>query len=233
MKFPALKEALSRIGVWVPTSAIHYLNGVLNYLYVGRWMHEHGLAIPRRAPGRQAFYEALYPHLTEPVSYLEFGVFDGTSMRRWSRLLKHPQSTLDGFDSFEGLPEDWGLVCNRETFDVGGNIPKIDDPRVRFFKGWFQDTVPGYLQTFGPQPTLILHLDADLYSSTSFLLKQFRPFLKKGALLICDEFFDREHEVKALTEFLGDTGAKLECLAATRALTQVAFRLTADLRPIP
>lgn len=227
MKFPALKEFLSKVGIFVPTSTIHHLNGVLNYLYVGRWMHERGLRIPLRVRGREALYKILAPTITEPATYLEFGVFDGTSIRRWARLLGNPKTTLYGFDSFEGLPEDWGLVCDRETFDVEGRIPVIDDARVQFLKGWFQDTLPGFLQDFTPRDTLIVHLDADLYSSTIYVLRQLLPLLKPATVLIFDEFFDREHEIKAFAEFLKDTGMCVECIAATRALTQVAFRVVA------
>jgi len=228
MKFPLLKELLSRAGTCVPASTIHYFNGVLNYLHVGRWMHDRALRVPVRVSGRDAFYRALLPAIAEPVTYLEFGVFDGTSMRRWSALLRDPRSTLDGFDSFEGLPEDWGMKCTREVFDVGGRIPQLDDSRVHFHKGWFQETLPAFAEKLAPHATLVVHLDADLYSSTIYVLRQLARFMKPGTILIFDEFFDREHETKALTEFLGDTGARIECLAATRALTQVAFRVTAS-----
>lgn len=30
------------------------------------------------------------------------------------------------------------------AFDLGGEIPQFDDPRVRFFKGWFEDTLSEY-----------------------------------------------------------------------------------------
>jgi len=225
MKFPFLKELLSRVGVAVPRSAIHYLNGVLNYLHVGRWMHDRKLDIPLRVNGREALYRALLPSIAEPATYLEFGVFDGTSMRRWAGLLRHADSTLDGFDSFEGLPENWGFATPKEVFDVGGKIPQIDDARVRFHQGWFQDTLPGFLTKLTPHPCLVLHLDADLYSSTIYVLRTLRPLLQPGTILVFDEFFDREHELKAFDEFLRDTGMKVECLAATRALTQVAFRI--------
>ncbi|MEO8350351.1 MAG: TylF/MycF/NovP-related O-methyltransferase [Chthoniobacteraceae bacterium] len=225
MRFPALKELFSRIGAFVPRSVIHYLNGGLNYLHVGRWMHERGFQIPARVSGREEFYRAVFPHLSEPLDYLEFGVFDGKSMQQWSRLLTHAQSTLQGFDSFEGLPETWGIVCTKETFDVGGNIPVIDDTRVRFFKGWFNETLPPFLESFQPGGMLVVHLDADLFSSTSFVLGQLKPLLKPGTVLLFDEFFDREHETKAFAEFLDETGVQAKCLAATRALTQVAFRL--------
>ena len=39
------------------------------------------------------------------VLYLEFGVFRGRTIRYWSRKLRHPETRLHGFDSFEGLPD--------------------------------------------------------------------------------------------------------------------------------
>ena len=59
-------------------------------------------------------------------------------------------------------------------------LPRFDDPRVRLVKGWFNDTLPPFLREFRPHPTLILHLDADLYSSTIFVLRQMKPHLRPG-----------------------------------------------------
>jgi len=104
-------------------------------------------------------------------------------------------------------------------------MPRFDDPRVQLVKGWFDHTLPGFLKDFQPQATLIIHLDADLYSSTIFALNQLRPFMGPGTILIFDEFFDREHEMKAFSEFLDDAKVQVVCLAATRALSQTVFRV--------
>lgn len=224
MNFPIIKENLARIGRMVPSKWVHYGNGVLNYVNLGRWFHDRGLRIPKRCPTRPALYDYVATLIQEPVSYLEFGVFKGESLRHWARLFKHPDSTLHGFDSFEGLPEDWGPV-DRAYLNVHGSMPKIDDPRVKLFKGWFSDTLPGYVRDFKPKGSLVVYLDADLYSSTIFVLKELRPFMKPGTILIFDEFWDREHEMKAFTEFLKEARFTIECLAATRTLSQVAFRI--------
>ena len=52
-----------------------------------------------------------------------------------------------------------------------------------------------------------------------------KTHLHPGTILIFDEFFDREHEMKALNEFLNDEKLNLRCLAGTHALSQVAFEL--------
>ena len=46
----------------------------------------------------------------EPIDYLEFGVRYGDSLFKWSGLNAHPDSRFIGFDSFEGIPEDWVSV---------------------------------------------------------------------------------------------------------------------------
>ena len=83
-----------------------------------------------------------------PIDYLEFGVFQGESMRHWVTLNQHPDSRFYGFDSFEGLPEDWKRFDGQMVkahFDVKGSVPDIDDPRVSFVRGWFQETVDEFL----------------------------------------------------------------------------------------
>lgn len=226
MNYPKLKELLCRAGIIVSPKAIHLANGVLNYLNIGRWFHDRKLRVPVRCPGREPLYDCVAKFVKEPASYLEFGVFKGASLRHWATLLKHPDNFFHGFDSFEGLPERWGPV-DRQHFNLEGAMPKFDDPRVKLFKGWFSDTLPAYVRQFKPHPSLVIYLDADLYSSTAFVLQQMRPFVQPGTILIFDELWDREHELKAFTEFLDEQRCEIECLAATGGLCQAAFRITA------
>lgn len=226
IQYPGVKASLVRLGVLVPPKAVYLANGVLNYLNVGRWFHDRRLTVPARLPDRPQFYQCLARQIHEPASYLEFGVFQGASLRQWTTLLKHPDTFFHGFDSFVGLPEDWRVV-SKDEFNLKGVLPQFNDPRVKLFKGWFSETLPGYLAGFAPHPNLVVHIDADLYSSTKYVLDQIRPFLRPGSVLIFDEIFDRDHELKALTEFLNEHPFAIECLAATRTLTQAAFRLTA------
>ena len=231
MKFPVFKEFLSRAGVMISPRVIHYLSGVLNYLSVGRWVHDRGMTVPVRCADRPALYKQIASGIQEPATYLEFGVFKGVTMGIWSGLLKSPESRLVGFDSFEGLPENWGLFTDKKVFDVQGRMPHFDDSRVRLVKGWFDQTLRPFLTDFQPRPLLIVHLDADLYSSTIYVLRQLRPYFKPGTILIFDEFFDREHELKAFNEFLDDEKIRVECIAATRALSQTAFRIVSVPNP--
>jgi hypothetical protein len=61
----------------------------------------------------------------QEVLYLEFGVWKGDATRRWSQLLKNKNSRLHGFDSFEGLPEDWNDDMKSGHFSTSGVPPDI------------------------------------------------------------------------------------------------------------
>ena len=136
----------------------------------------------------------------EAIDYLEFGVFQGESIRYWANLNKNGNSRFFGFDSFEGLPEGWQDLP-KGHFDVGGDFPRIDDVRVNFVKGWFVKTIPAFARELSVKNRLVLHMDADLYSSTMLVLVHLGPFLSKRDLIMFDEFGDREHEVRALRDW--------------------------------
>ena len=167
------KQILTRVGTWIPPRGFHYLNSALNYMETGRWLREFGADTSSRYADRTALYDMLAEEIgSRPVLYLEFGVFQGDSLRYWSRALTHPESRLHGFDSFEGLPSNWNPITPKGTFSTGGVPPTLDDSRVTFFKGLFQDTLPGYEVEPGKQ--LVLNFDADLYESTIFVLRRLR-----------------------------------------------------------
>lgn len=98
----------------------------------------------------------------------------------------------------------------------------IDDPRVSFFKGWFDETLSHY--ALPPHKQLFINLDADLYSSTKTVLHFLKPHILPGTYLYFDEFQSREHEPKAFCELLAETGWKFEVVAATRGLSHVLFQ---------
>jgi O-methyltransferase len=104
-----------------------------------------------------------------PVTYLEFGVHRGWSMHHISGLFRDPGATFVGFDSFEGLPETWGPF-KPGHFSTDGTAPSTTDSRVKFVRGWFQNSVPEFLQANRFNGPLLIHFDADLYTSTLFLM---------------------------------------------------------------
>jgi O-methyltransferase len=130
-----------------------------------------------------------------------------------------------GFDSFEGLPERWCEGVEKGHFDVAGTLPQIDDTRVTFVKGWFESTVPQFARGFVPKNRLVMHLDADLYSSTMLPLIHFSPFMSKGTLLIFDEFYDREHEFKAFVDWQKIYKRQFKIVAESGNFARVCARL--------
>lgn len=173
----------------------------------------------------------LYEHLQNkiigdaPIDYLEFGVADGASLRNWINLHRNPTSRFWGFDSFEGLPEDWYDARPKGTFARGGKPPEISDPRVKFVVGWFQETLPPFLLKFKPKTRLIVHNDSDLYSATLFTLTQVDLIAAAGTIIIFDEFWDASHEFRALLDYSAAYQRRFKVIAATKRFGQAAVLL--------
>jgi len=143
---------------------------------------------------------------------LEFGVYQGYTVGLIREALDESYKVF-GFDSFEGLPEDWeNTICIKGYFSTGGVIPNIDG--VKFFKGWFEDTIPQYLEeadTIG-----LLHVDCDLYSSTKTIFDNLHPYIQKGTIIVFDEWCYNadpkynDHEQKAFYEYVDDYNVKFK-----------------------
>lgn len=217
-----VKAALVRTGAWLPPKAHHKLNAAVNYLYLGRWLAGRNHR-PEVVADRFAVFRLVASLLGErQVLYLEFGVAEGDSMRYWASLLRHPKSELHGFDSFQGLPDDWNIDNPAGTFGRGGQPPRVDDPRVRFHVGWFSETLPRF--TWPEEwEVLIANIDCDLYSSAREVLDFIAPQLRAGSVLYFDEFHDRAHEQRAFDEFLASSGREVTALAASRDRVSIAF----------
>jgi O-methyltransferase len=162
-----------------------------------------------------------------PIDYLEFGVYKGASIRRWCGANTHPDSRFFGFDSFEGLPEDWSGV-SKGAFTTSGKPPDIDDPRVRFVVGWFQESLPGFLADYPRMPNrpLIIHNDCDLYSSTLCCLASINAFIQPGTIIIFDEFDDVLHEYRARTNYASAFMRTYRIAGAVDGFCQVAVEIT-------
>jgi hypothetical protein len=218
------KILLTRLGSLCNQQTIYNLNGVFNYLHVGWWLKAHGFRPAVRFGSRDEVFRHIASKLADrEVLYLEFGVAQGASIRRWSELLRNPKSSLHGFDSFVGLPHDWSLEGHqRGDFARGGRPPDVDDPRVRFFAGWFEDTLPAY--DWPQHEALLVLMDADLYSSTSTALGYIKKQLVPGSYLYFDQFHHRCDELRAFAELLDENPLSFELVAASRDLSNVAFR---------
>ncbi len=177
--------------------------------------------------------EDLYQHIsdtlldrgTRAIDYLEFGVFEGASIRDWSSLNQNPASRFYGFDSFEGLPEDWHAGKRKGAFSTAGKLPEIGDPRVRFVVGWFQNSLRGFMASYHPQRQLVLHVDCDIYSSTLYCLTTLDPLIVSGTVIVLDDFFDALHVYRALTDYCSAYLRQYKILARTRELGQVVIEM--------
>jgi O-methyltransferase len=136
-----------------------------------------------------------------PIDYFEFGVWTGDSFKWWLIANQHAESRFYGFDTFTGLPEDWGWR-KQGYFDRAGQIPDVNDSRARFVKGLFQDTLRPFLKTFQRKNSILLHNDSDLYSSTLYTLASMDDLLTTGDIIIFDEFASPLHEYRAWHDYL-------------------------------
>ncbi|GAB3248748.1 TylF/MycF/NovP-related O-methyltransferase [Nocardioides dilutus] len=163
-----------------------------------------------------------------PIDYLELGVYEGESIKYWAQANTNPGSRFWGFDSFEGLPEAWSGAFNsmaEGTFDTGGNVPVVDDERVHFVKGWFQETIPPFLDGFEQRNQLVVHYDADLYTSTLYGLCKLDVISKPGTILIFDEFGGADGEAKAFDDYSRSFLRDFEVVGQTTGGWRVALRL--------
>ena len=211
---------------YVPSQAVTALGQSLKYLEMGEWMRRRGLKPGHSFAHRNELFDLAAKEIGDlQVLYLEFGVFKGEATRYWSRLLRNPNCKLHGFDSFEGLPEDWREDCGKGHFSTNGSIPQIDDNRVKFFKGWFEETLPIY--QIPDHEAVFINLDADLYSSTIYVLKALRELIEPGTYIYLDEFSDLNHEYRAFDEFLRETRMTFSLAGEADSMQHVLFQRTA------
>ncbi len=155
--------------------------------------------------------------------YCEFGVWKGETI---NYIASKASKTVHGFDSFEGLPEDWRAGFEAGMFKVG-SIPGVR-PNVMLHKGWFKDSLPGFAKGHSG-PLAFGHLDADLYSSTKDVLDALGDRVVAGTVFQFDEFFNypgwQEGESKAFLEFCRARQAEVEYLGYVPTHEQVAVRI--------
>lgn len=137
-----------------------------------------------------------------PLTYLEFGVASGKSMRAWVDGNGHPDSRFVGFDTFTGLPEAWNHRYGKGAFSQDGKVPEFGDPRVSFQVGLFQDTLRPFLRTFAARGQLVVHMDADIFTSTLYVLTQLDAYMPSGTVLLFDEYQSFLHEFRAWHDYL-------------------------------
>jgi len=165
-------------------------------------------------------------------AYIELGVCTGKTINFIAAL--NPNKIIYGFDSFEGLPEDWvrqDKVIKKGTFGFKeDNFTPPALANVKFYKGWFKDSLPEYvINKLKETPIAFLHVDSDIYSSSREALEIFQNNIVPGTVIVFDEYFNypgfENHEYKAFMEFLSLRKLRAEYLAYNKNHEQVAIRI--------
>lgn len=142
----------------------------------------------------------------QPGLFLEFGVWKGDSLKFLAEC--RPDKRFYGFDTFKGLPEWWSNAYPKGHMKLD-HAPYIPGD-VILIEGLFQDTLEPFLEEHD-KPVSFLHMDADLYSSTKYVLSTLADAgrIVKGTIIEFDEVFyqDTDHtllddEYRAYLEFM-------------------------------
>ena len=148
-----------------------------------------------------------------PGLMLEFGVAGGNSIRHVARLISPRR--IHGFDWWNGLPESWK---NNPAGAFACQMPTDLPVNVELVPGLFQDTLVEWLKMHNG-PVAFVNMDADLYSSTDFVLRQIESRFVHGTLIHFDEIRGEpgnlEAEGKAFIECLERTGMIYKVLVKT------------------
>jgi hypothetical protein len=190
----------------------------------------HLQAFQRQASRREwqqlLFYvETIERILDVPGDVAEFGVASGVSFLSFARCLEihergydhKERRRLHGFDSFDGLPELAAQdrspqVKNGEMRRGGFHVPNEyaglfeyvrNNPHCTLHQGWFEDTIPRFLDDHPHVAFALVHVDCDLYESTREVLARVWEHVSPGGTLVFDELFhpDFPGETLAFREF--------------------------------
>ena len=166
--------------------------------------------------------------------YLEFGVFNGTSLIstwRETEALGLDRMRLFGFDSFQGLPEaaahdddgTWapGAWCSDLRFtEAVLQAEGVDRSRVTLIPGWFNETcVAATAAAHQISKASVIMIDCDIYSSTKDALNFCTPLIVDEALMLFDDW----HSGGLAAKNLGERRAFDEWLAANGCFSAQPF----------
>lgn len=185
-------------------------------------------------PGRYALHEYVAQQVgSQPIVFVELGVYEGESLRWWLDFNRHPASSFHGFDTWTGLPEQWrGLPAGHFACEQ----PAILDPRCKLHRGMFQERLPRWLDIHPwAVRQQVVHFDADLYSSTLYALCRLDPWFctpgmvrgGRGTILIFDEIDREEDELGAVRDWLRSHNRRVKVLAHCDTMQRVAMEVVA------
>lgn len=172
---------------------------------------------------------------------LEFGVYFGKTLNMISSHFAKINSSqnIHGFDTFDGLPQDW-RGTKAGSYSTKGLLPNVGG-NVRYHVGLFHDCLERFLselrqdeETKGEKqrPVAFMNIDCDLYSSTMDVLL---PLAKEGhivpgTVIVFDEYIMnprwQDDEFKAFQEVVHMYGWKYEYIALSIVTGQTVIKIT-------
>jgi Macrocin-O-methyltransferase (TylF) len=149
---------------------------------------------------------------------LDLGVWIGWSTRLVSDACDR---TVYGFDTFEGLVEDWQIddqiVFKRGSFSLTGpdaerlmrdtgvslhdGLPDALGRKVEFIRGSTYETLAPFLADRPAAPIRLFHMDLDTYESCRHALETCKDRFIEGSILVFDEYLVTNSEMRAFYEF--------------------------------
>ncbi len=189
---------------------------------MSRWMKENGYSVPFNYRKRPLLYEQVAKYVHEPTVYLEFGVSKGTSFRKWLKLIPDSRNRFYGFDTFTGLPQNWGDTP-KGAFSTNGLIPVVHDERAKFIIGLVEKTLPKFQMPKGFE-TLLVNIDIDLPRPAQFILEWLSSHLVPSMVIMFDEFASLDQgEATAFKMFCEKSKTKWQPIGRTTSWSRVAF----------
>ena len=122
----------------------------------------------------------------EAIDYLEFGVYEGGTILDWPKINTNKNSRFFAFDKF---PPKYP-------------IPEIDDDRVHFVKGLFQETLHDFLKDFKPNSKLVIFINLNKKFDTLYCLSELDKILNEKCILMFDQFGNLQHEFIAFHNYV-------------------------------
>ncbi len=148
--------------------------------------------------------------------YLEFGVFNGSSLSSMylsAKTLELTSTRFFGFDAFEGLPagaenEDDGVwkkgfyACSFEKMTECLQRKNINSRDITWVKGWYTNTLNNQtIKKYNIKNIGIVFIDCDTYSSSKAVLDFLVPLITSEVIICLDDWKLNDLDIKELGEY--------------------------------
>jgi len=144
----------------------------------------------------------------------EFGVASGDATKIFLKM-PYIDNCLqwNGFDSFFGLPSEWGDLP-KGAFSTDGEPPQISSKLVTWQIGLIEETCEKIPSLNFLEKNFVIIFDFDLYSATKKAWDVIADHLKPGDIIYFDEAYEYDEE-KIIDEILESKRFDLEVIGYT------------------